>query len=56
LFKNRQSVVAQDWEKVKRYLTDEILYQVGSGEPRYGSQAVVDFFKDTFKNIGVFAI
>jgi predicted SnoaL-like aldol condensation-catalyzing enzyme len=50
-----QAVVAQDWEKVKRYLTDDILYKVGSGEARYGPQAVVDFFKDTFKNIGIFA-
>ena len=50
-----QAIVAQDWEKVKSYLTDDIFYKVGSGAPRYGSQSVVDFFQDTFKTAGVFA-
>jgi len=49
-----QSVMAQDWEKVKTYLTDDIFYKVGSGEPVYGPQAVVDFFDRTFKNTAVF--
>ncbi|MEH2239203.1 Nif11-like leader peptide family RiPP precursor [Nostoc sp.] len=49
-----QAVIAQDWEKVKTYLTDDIFYKVGSGEPVYGPQAVVDFFARTFKNTAVF--
>ena len=48
------AVIAQDWNKVKSYLSDDILYKVGSGEPRYGPQEVVEFFKDTFRNIAVF--
>lgn len=49
-----QAVIAQDWNKVKTYLTDDIFYKVGSGEPRYGRQEVVEFFQETFKNIAVF--
>ncbi|WP_226889422.1 nuclear transport factor 2 family protein [Nostoc sp. MG11] len=49
-----QAVTAQDWEKVKSYLTDDIFYKVGSGEVVYGPQAVVDFFARTFKTIAVF--
>ncbi|MBR8834320.1 MAG: nuclear transport factor 2 family protein [Stigonema ocellatum SAG 48.90 = DSM 106950] len=49
-----QAVIAQDWQKVKTYLTDDIFYKVGSGEPVYGPQAVVDFFAQTFKNTAVF--
>ncbi len=49
------AIVAQDWEAVKTHLADDIFYKVGSGEPRYGPQAVVDFFKETFKNTAVFA-
>lgn len=49
-----QSIIAQDWEKVKTYLTDDIFYTVGSSEPVYGPQAVVDFFERTFKNTAVF--
>ncbi len=49
-----QAIMAQDWAKVKTYLTDDIFYKVGSAEPRYGRQEVVDFFADTFKNTAVF--
>lgn len=49
-----QAVIDQNWDKVKSCLTDDIFYKVGSGEPRYGQQNVVDFFRDTFKNIAVF--
>ncbi len=48
------AIVAQDWAKVKTYLTDDIYYKVGSTEPRYGRQEVVDFFADTFKTTAVF--
>ena len=48
------AIVAQDWAKVKTYLTDDIFYKVGSAEPRYGRQEVVDFFADTFKTTAVF--
>lgn len=49
-----QAVGEQNWEKVKFYLTDDVLYKVGSTEPRYGPQQVVDFFVDTFTNTAVF--
>ncbi|MBG1239700.1 Nif11-like leader peptide family RiPP precursor [Nostoc sp. NZL] len=49
-----QSVMNQDWEKVKTYLTPDIFYKVGSGEPVYGPQAVVNFFKQVFNNTAVF--
>ncbi len=49
-----QAIMAEDWAKVKTYLTDDIYYKVGSGEPRYGRQEVVDFFADTFKTTAVF--
>ncbi len=48
------AIVAQNWAKVKTYLTDDIFYKVGSAEPRYGRQEVVDFFADTFKTTAVF--
>ena len=49
-----QAIMAQDWAKVKTYLTDDIFYKVGSAEPRYGRQEVVDFFVNTFKTTAVF--
>nr|WP_322661716.1 AtaL-like protein [Dendronalium sp. ChiSLP03b]MDZ8206788.1 AtaL-like protein [Dendronalium sp. ChiSLP03b] len=49
-----QAVTAQDWEKVKSYLTDDIFYKVGSGEVVYGPQAVVDFFARTFRTTAIF--
>ncbi|MEA5619038.1 nuclear transport factor 2 family protein [Cronbergia sp. UHCC 0137] len=48
------AIMAEDWEKVKTYLTDDLLYKVGSGEAMYGPNAVVDFFKHTFKNTAKF--
>ncbi|MEA5619039.1 nuclear transport factor 2 family protein [Cronbergia sp. UHCC 0137] len=48
------AIMAEEWEKVKTYLTDDLLYKVGSGEPMYGPNAVVDFFKHTFKNTAKF--
>ena len=49
-----QAVIAQDWDTVKSYLTDDIYYKVGSGVPLYGKQAVVDSFIQTFKTTAVF--
>lgn len=49
-----RAIMAQDWDKVKNLFTGDILYKVGSGEPRYGLQMVVDFLKDIFKNTAVF--
>ncbi|WP_242039603.1 nuclear transport factor 2 family protein [Anabaena sphaerica] len=48
------AIMAEDWEKVKTYLTDDLFYKVGSGEPMYGPNAVVDFFKHTFKTTAKF--
>ena len=50
-----QAVMAQNWAKVKTYLTDDIFYKVGSAEPRYGRQEVVDFFANTFKTTAIFS-
>ncbi len=49
-----QAIMAQDWAKVKSYLTDDVFYKVGSGEARYGQQEVVDFFAQTFKTTAIF--
>jgi len=38
-----ESVIKQDWEQLKQFLTDDVFYKVGSAEPVYGKQAVVDF-------------
>ncbi|WP_313949872.1 nuclear transport factor 2 family protein [Aphanizomenon sp. FACHB-1401] len=48
------AIMAEDWEKVKTYLTDDLFYKVGSGEPMYGPNSVVDFFKHTFKTTAKF--
>ena len=49
-----QAVIAQDWQTVKSYLTDDIYYKVGSGAPIYGKDAVVEFFQQTFSTTAVF--
>jgi limonene-1,2-epoxide hydrolase len=38
-----ESVIKQDWEQLKHFLTDDVFYKVGSAEPVYGKQAVADF-------------
>ena len=43
-------VLDRDWEQAKTLLADDILYRVGSSEPLYGKQAVVDFLSSLFKN------
>ncbi|MDJ0554268.1 MAG: DUF1857 family protein [Microcoleaceae cyanobacterium MO_207.B10] len=50
-----QNIMAQDWEKVKTYLTDDIYYKVGSADPVHGPEAVVNFFKTVFKTKGIFS-
>ncbi len=50
-----QAIMSQEWAKVKTYLTDDIFYKVGSAEPRYGRQEVVDFFANTFKTTAIFS-
>ena len=49
-----QNIMAENWDKVKTFLTDDIFYKVGSGKEVYGPDAVVNFFKQTFKNIAKF--
>jgi limonene-1,2-epoxide hydrolase len=49
-----RAIMAQDWDKVKNLFRSDIFYKVGFSQARYGLQVVVDFFKDTFKNIAVF--
>ena len=43
-------VLKEDWDKVGEYLTDDILYRVGSGEAQQGKQAVIGFLSEVFKN------
>jgi limonene-1,2-epoxide hydrolase len=42
-------VLKEDWDQVKRFLTDDLLYKVGSGEPQYGKDAVANFLSSVFK-------
>jgi limonene-1,2-epoxide hydrolase len=49
-----QAIMDENWDKVKTYLADDLFYKVGSGEPMYGPEAVVNFFKHTFKNTAKF--
>lgn len=44
-----ECVLKENWEKVKTFLTDDLMYKVGSSEPRYGKDAVSDFLASTFK-------
>jgi predicted SnoaL-like aldol condensation-catalyzing enzyme len=47
-------VLQENWQKVKPFLTEDIFYKVGSGEPLYGRQAVVDFLSNLFKHTAKF--
>lgn len=42
-------VLKEDWEMVKTFLTDDLLYKVGSNEPQYGKDAVANFLSTIFK-------
>lgn len=42
-------ILKEEWEDVKKYLTDDIFYKVGSNEPVHGPQAVVDYLAELFK-------
>jgi ketosteroid isomerase-like protein len=44
-------VLQENWDRVKTFLTDDLMYKVGSGEPRHGKDAVSDFLAATFKNV-----
>ena len=45
-----ECVLNEDWEQVKTLLTDDLMYKVGSSEPRYGNEAVADFLSSVFKS------
>lgn len=47
-------VLKEDWENVKPFLTEDILYKVGSSQPVYGKQAVVDFLSNLFQTTAKF--
>ncbi|MFS0518373.1 nuclear transport factor 2 family protein [Nostoc sp. UIC 10607] len=47
-------VLNEDWEQAKGFLTDDIFYKVGSSEPVYGKQAVVNFLSSLFTNTAKF--
>jgi limonene-1,2-epoxide hydrolase len=49
-----ESVLKEDWEQVKPFLTEDILYKVGSAEPVYGKQSVVAFLSSMFANTAKF--
>ena len=44
-----EAVLKEDWEQVKTFLTDDLLYKVGSSEPQYGKDAVPNFLSSIFK-------
>jgi limonene-1,2-epoxide hydrolase len=44
-----QDVLNENWEKVKTFLTDDLMYKVGSGEPKHGKEAVASFLSSIFK-------
>lgn len=44
-----QDVLNENWEKVKTFLTDDLMYKVGSGEPKHGKDAVSSFLSSIFK-------
>ncbi|BAZ48589.1 ethyl tert-butyl ether degradation EthD [Nostoc sp. NIES-4103] len=47
-------VLKEDWEQAKQYLTDDVYYKVGSSEPVYGKQAVVDYLSTLFATTAKF--
>ncbi|MBG1239701.1 nuclear transport factor 2 family protein [Nostoc sp. NZL] len=47
-------VLKENWEQAKNFLTDDIFYKVGSSEPVYGKQAVVNFLSSLFTNTAKF--
>lgn len=49
-----EAVINEDWEQVKTFLTEDIFYKVGSSEPVYGQQAVVDFLSSLFQTTAKF--
>jgi hypothetical protein len=44
------AVLKQNWEKVKSYLTDDLMYKMGSEEPKYGKEAPTNALQWLFKN------
>jgi len=51
LTKMSELILQEEWDEVKNYLTDDIMYKVGSGEPRYGKESVVNFLSYLFENV-----
>ncbi|BAZ48586.1 hypothetical protein NIES4103_11940 [Nostoc sp. NIES-4103] len=47
-------VLKEDWEQAKQYLTDDVYYKVGSSEPVYGKQAVVNYLSSLFTTTAKF--
>jgi len=44
-----EDVLKENWDKVRTFLTDDLFYKVGSGEPRHGRDAVATFLSNIFK-------
>ena len=44
-----EHVLKENWDKVKTFLTDDLMYKVGSDEPRHGKDAVSEFLAPIFK-------
>lgn len=49
-----ECVIQGKWEELKDYLTDDVFYKVGSGEPVYGKQAVADFLSTLVRTTAKF--
>ena len=44
-----EDVLKENWDKVKSFLADDLMYKVGSGEPKHGKEAVPNFLSNIFK-------
>lgn len=49
-----ENVINENWKQVKSFLTEDVFYKVGSQEPVYGKQAVVDLLSSLFHNTAKF--
>jgi hypothetical protein len=45
-----EAVVVGDWAKVQSYLTDDVMYKMGSEEPKFGKEAPTRALDWLFKN------
>lgn len=54
VFALSENIMNEKWDKLPEYLTDDLLYKVGSSEPRHGAKAVGEFFQEIFATFAKF--